>query len=125
MLASRVLRAFALWSRSCSRRFALASEDSALQPFEDLILADLKECFDGFECNWPVHSRCVYRGQDFDLAPGPFTARAVIGLSVSDQPAAAMATEQQQARYTHVRHLNLHDTSQPLNLAKAKENRHV
>ena len=64
----------------------------SLEPFEDAMLADLRLCLDGFECSWPLvgTTKCVYRGQQLQLRQGPFTMRAVIGLSVSDQPAAAM-----------------------------------
>ena len=54
------------------------------------MVADLKACFDGCECIWPTVVEVVYRGKRFNLEPGAFTARAVLGLSVSDQPAAAM-----------------------------------
>ena len=62
----------------------------SLEPFEEMMVADLKACFDGFECIWPTAVEVVYRGKRFNLEPGAFTARAVLGLSVSDQPAAAM-----------------------------------
>ena len=62
----------------------------SLQPFEEMMVADLKACFAGFECVWPTSVEVVYRGERFNLEPGAFTARAVLGLSVSDQPAAAM-----------------------------------
>ena len=54
------------------------------------MVAELKACFDGFECIWPTAVEVIYRGKRFNLGPGAFTARAVLGLTVSDQPAAAM-----------------------------------
>jgi len=62
----------------------------SLQPFEGAMLEDLKQCYDGFSCNWPIASKCRYRGKDFEFSPGVFTAHAVLALSVNDQPAAAM-----------------------------------
>ena len=64
----------------------------SLEPFEASMLEDLRICFDGFECHWPIPgvTECTYREKEFELREGRFTVRAVIGLSVSDQPAAAM-----------------------------------